>query len=466
MPKRSDRKTSFFCQHCGHESSRWMGFCSACGERTPLVEAPRVDNKDKSVNWISGFRAVPTQLSLVDTKIEDRVSVGLEEVDRVLGGGLVTGSLVLFAGEPGVGKSTLLLQSLGYISEQGRTVLYVSGEESDRQIKLRSERIGLSEDNIFLLSETDVDRILNNLEQIRPTVAVIDSVQTLFTEDAQSGPGSVTQVRECSLRLMRWGKATSTPLLLAGHVTKDGTVAGPRVLEHMVDVVLYLEGENLGDYRLLRSTKNRFGSTNEVAMLQMSGRGMEEVLDPSKVLLEERSPATVGSAVVPILEGSRPILVEIQALTSPSTMPAPRRTANGVDYNRMMMVSAVLSRRAGLNLSNQDVITNVAGGIRITEPAADLGLALAIASSFKNLPLKPELAAIGEVGLSGEIRSAPQMERRLSEASRLGFRHCVIPASFQHKIPQVDGMEYIFVSVLSEAIERALLKRAKNFVSE
>lgn len=463
MPKRSDRKLNFFCQHCGHESSRWMGFCSACGERTPLVEAPRVDNRDKSFNWISGFRAVPTQLSLVDTKIEDRVSVGLEEVDRVLGGGLVPGSLVLFAGEPGVGKSTLLLQSLANISGQGNTVLYVSGEESDRQIKLRSERIGLSGDSIFLLSETDVDRILNNLEQIKPGVAVIDSVQTLFTEDAQSGPGSVTQVRECALRLMRWGKATSTPLLLAGHVTKDGTIAGPRVLEHMVDVVLYLEGENLGDYRLLRSTKNRFGSTNEVAMLQMSGRGMEEVLDPSKVLLEERNPATVGSAVVPILEGSRPILVEIQALTSPSTMPAPRRTANGVDYNRMMMVSAVLSRRSGLNLSNQDVITNVAGGIRIAEPAADLGLALAIASSFKNSPLKPELAAVGEVGLSGEIRSAPQMERRLSEASRLGFRHCVIPESSHYKIPQVEGMEYIFVSVLSEAIEQALLKRVKNF---
>ncbi len=425
------------------------------------MEAPKAA-RSTGLSWMPQAAAEPKQLSSITTEGEQRLSLGFQEMDRVLGGGLVPGSMVLFAGEPGVGKSTLLLQALAYVSGLRKPVLYVSGEESERQIKLRSERLGLSGEGIFLLSETDVDRILEQLDQVRPRVAVVDSVQTLFTGDASSGPGSVTQVRECCLRLMRWAKASSTPLLLAGHVTKDGTLAGPRVLEHMVDVVLYLEGENLGVHRLLRSVKNRFGSTNEVAMFQMGSNGMEEVQDPSKALLEERGVATVGSAVAPVLEGSRPLLVEVQALTSPTFFPAPRRTANGVDYNRMIMISAVLSRRARLALANQDVIVNVAGGIRVTEPAADLALALAIASSFRNQPVKPELVAVGEVGLSGELRSAPQMERRLAEAARLGFGGCVLPASVQGKVPRVDGLEYVFAPTLAVAISRSLMSGARE----
>jgi len=424
LPRQTSKRTLFFCQSCGQESPRWMGFCPGCGDRTPLVEAPMPD-APSSRGWTSPSASEPQELAGVPSEERGRISLRYREMDRVLGGGLVPGSVALFAGEPGVGKSTLLLQAADFVAAKGVKVLYVSGEESEQQIKLRSNRLGLSGRGIYLLAETDVDQIIHHLEERLPGLVVIDSIQTLSTRDASSGPGSVTQVRECALRLMRWAKARGTPVLLAGHVTKDGTLAGPRVLEHMVDVVLYLEGENLGAHRLLRSVKNRFGSTNEVAMFRMGDGGLEEVSDPSKALLEERGQGAVGSAVVSVLEGSRPLLVEIQALTSPSALPVPRRTANGVDYNRMIMITAVLGRRARLSLANQDIIVNVAGGLRVSEPGADLGMALAIASSFRNQPIKPGLVAIGEVGLSGELRSAPQTDRRLAEAARLGFSSCV-----------------------------------------
>ena len=381
---------------------------------------------------------------------------GSREMDRVLGGGLVPGSLVLFAGEPGVGKSTLLLQVADFVASGGSKVLYVSGEESEQQIKLRSERLGLSGRGVYLLAETDVDQIVQHLEHHLPTLAMVDSIQTLSTQEASSGAGSVTQVRECALRVMRWAKVRGTPVLLAGHVTKDGALAGPRVLEHMVDVVLYLEGENLGGHRLLRSVKNRFGSTNEVALFQMGSRGLEEVADPSQALLAERGQGAVGSAIVPVLEGSRPLMVEIQALTSPSALPVPRRTANGVDHSRMIMIAAVLSRRARLGLANQDVIVNVAGGIRVSETAADLALALAMASSLRNLPLRSGLVAIGEVGLSGELRSAAQLERRLTEASRLGFSACLLPASARSKTPPKEDLKLIYAPTVAQAINLAL----------
>jgi DNA repair protein RadA/Sms len=381
-------------------------------------------------------------------------------MDRVLGGGLVPGSLALLAGEPGVGKSTLLLQAAGSVAGSGRTVLYVSGEESDRQIKLRAERLSLPGKGVFLMPETEVEHVLQQLEERQPGLAIVDSIQTLSAEGVSSGPGSVAQVRECTLQLLRWAKARETPVLLTGHVIKDGTLAGPRVLEHMVDVVLYLEGENLGTHRILRSVKNRFGSTNEVAMFQMGGNGLEEVADPSQALLEERGSKAVGSAIVPVLEGSRPMMVEIQALTSPSMLPVPRRTANGVDYNRMLMVSVVLSRRARLSLSAQDIIVNVAGGLRVSEPGADLALALALASSLRNRPVKSGLAALGEVGLSGELRSVAQMERRLRETVRLGFTRCLLPASARGKTPRVEGLELLYAPTVGQAMSLGLERTA------
>ena len=432
-----------------------MGFCAACGDRTPLVQAPTPLSTHKG-QWIGYNVTEPQELSAVSTQNHGRISMGFQEMNRVLGGGLVPGSLVLFAGEPGVGKSTLLLQAAGFVANQSAKVLYISGEESPHQIKLRSDRLGLSGHGLYLLAETDIERIIQHLDHQLPTLAIIDSVQTLYTQEAPSGPGSVAQVRQCALQVGRWAKARGTPVLLAGHVTKDGTVAGPRVLEHMVDVILYLEGENLGSHRLLRSVKNRFGSTNEIAMFQMRSAGLKEVPDPSKALLAERNEEAVGSAIVPVLEGSRPLMAEVQALTSPSSLPAPRRTANSMDYNRMIMIAAVLTRRAHLGLFNQDIIVNVPGGIKVTEPGADLALALAIASSLRNFPLHRGMAVIGEVGLSGELRSVPQMEARLAEIARLGFSTCLLPDSTQGKIASVDNLTLFHAPTVTKAIRLAL----------
>lgn len=432
-----------------------MGFCTACGDRTPLIEAPATPSPHKG-QWIGYNVTEPQELSTVSTQNDGRISMGFQEMNRVLGGGLVPGSLVLFAGEPGVGKSTLLLQAAGFVAKQSANVLYISGEESAHQIKLRSDRLGLSGQGLYLLAETDIERIIQHLDHQLPALAIIDSVQTLYTQEASSGPGSVAQVRQCALQAGRWAKARGIPVLLAGHVTKDGTVAGPRVLEHMVDVILYLEGENLGSHRLLRSVKNRFGSTNDIAMFQMRSAGLEEVPDPSKALLSERNEEAVGSAIVPVLEGSRPLMAEVQALTSPSSLPAPRRTANSMDYNRMIMIAAVLSRRARLGLFNQDIIVNVPGGIKVTEPGADLALALAIASSLRNFPLHRGMAVIGEVGLSGELRSVPQMEARLAEIARLGFSTCLLPDSTQGKIASVGNLALLYAPTVTKAIRLAL----------
>ena len=454
--RKGSKRSLFFCQHCGQESARWMGFCSGCGSRTPLVEAPTQKAAGRRGRWTPQAVSEPVELSEVKPEAQPRVTTGCGEMDRVLGGGLVPGSLTLFAGEPGVGKSTLLLQIAEAVAAGGAKALYVSGEESEQQIKLRSQRLGLKGNDVFLLSETAVEEVVRHLEETRPGLVVVDSIQTLSGAEASSSPGSPSQVRECALQLMQWAKGQRAPVLLAGHVTKDGSVAGPRVLEHMVDAVLYLEGDTLGAHRLLRSVKNRFGSTHEVAMFEMSGGGLEEVLDPSQALLGERLEGTVGSAIAPILEGSRPLLVEIQALTSLSMQPVPRRTANGIDFHRMIMVSAVLSRRGRVALANQDVIVNVAGGLRVSEPAADLALALALASSFRNQPVKPGLVAVGEVGLSGELRSAPQTERRLAEAARLGFTAGIVPASLGGKLPRVPGLKMVYAPTVGQALRRGL----------
>ena len=400
----------------------------------------------------------PQELSQVTVGAEDRVLFPLVEFNRVLGGGLVAGSLVLIAGEPGIGKSTLLLELSAWMAQTWGSVVYVSGEENVQQIKLRSERLGLSGEKLYLLAETELDVILSQIEKLAPRMVVIDSIQAIYLPELETAPGSITQVRECTLKLMQWAKSSAIPVFITGHVTKDGAIAGPRVLEHIVDVVLYLEGESFSSYRLLRSTKNRFGSTNEVAIFEMKAAGLLEVVNPSQVFLAQRQSRAIGSAVVPTLEGSRPLLVEIQALTNLTSFGLPRRTANGVDFGRLLMITAVLSRRLGLKLGNQDVIVSATGGLKVGEPAADLAISLAICSSFRDMGIDPELVAVGEVGLSGELRAVSQLERRLSEAAQLGFKRALVP-KIGARISTPKGIELISASMLSEAIRVGLVKK-------
>ena len=451
-------RTVFACRDCGHESPKWLGFCPSpiCGSAASLVEVASPESRGHSSVWVEGEGSPPQELLQVDADGCPTLKLDSQEVNRVLGGGLVPGSVALFTGDPGVGKSTLLLQIAGSLASQGQPVLYVSGEESPQQIKLRARRLGIEERGIYILPESNVDRIIRQLEESPPGLLIVDSIQTLYSPDAQSGPGSVTQVRETGLRIMLWAKKSRVPALLSGHVTKDGNVAGPRVLEHMVDVVAYLESQDSGAFRILRNSKNRFGSTSEVGVFEMTGQGLVEVPDPSKVLLSQRYEQSVGAAVAPVLEGSRPLMLELQALTSPSQLPVPRRVTNGIDYNRMLMLAAVASRRGGLDLSGQDIIVNVAGGFRVNEPAADLPLVLAIASCLKNTALEPGLTAFGEVGLAGELRPVPQAQRRIQEAARLGFTKCILPLPAGETLQQIKGLELVIVRSLREALLAAL----------
>ena len=455
---RGQQRAQFVCRECGHESPRWMGFCPspACGSPLPLEEMEPAPRGAPRHGWLPSAGEAPQELSTLAPDDHTRLKLPSEELNRVLGGGIVAGSVALLAGEPGVGKSTLLLQLARYLSEGGRQVTYLSGEESPHQVKLRSERLGFSGDGVFLVTETDVDLALARLEESKPGFAIVDSIQTLYTQDAPSGPGSVAQVRECGLRLMRWAKNRNVPVFLAGHMTKDGSLAGPRVLEHMVDLVMYLEGQEITSYRVLRSGKNRFGSTTEIGVFEMTGQGLVEVPDPSRALLAQRYERGVGAALAPTLEGSRTLVLEIQALTSPAFAPVPRRVANGVDYNRLLMLAAVASRRSGLELAGQDIIVNVAGGFRVNEPAADLAIILALASSLYNRPLDPQLVAIGEVGLSGELRTVPQVERRVTEAARLGLTRCILPETARDNLVNIDGIEPVFVRTVRQALRAAL----------
>ena len=457
QPK-SPQRTQFVCQECGYESTRWFGFCPApsCGSALPLQEIDYVASGGPRRAWLASTSEAPQELSRLNPEDRRRHQLPCDELNRVLGGGIVPGSVALLAGEPGVGKSTLLLQLARYLSEDGRQVAYLSGEESPHQVKLRSERLGFAGDRVFLLTETDVDLALSVLEECQPFLAIVDSIQTLYTADAPSGPGSVAQVRECGLKLMQWAKSRNVPVFLAGHLTKEGSLAGPRVLEHMVDQVMYLEGQEVSSYRLLRSGKNRFGSTTEVGVFEMTGQGLVEVADPSRALLAQRYERGVGAALVPALEGSRPLMLEVQALTSPAFGPAPRRVANGVDYNRLLMLAAVASRRSGLELAGQDIIVNVAGGFRVNEPAADLGIILALASSLHNQPLDPQLIAVGEVGLSGELRTVPQVERRVMEAARLGLSRCILPATAQGDLKKMPDIETVYVRTVRQALRAAI----------
>ena len=440
-----------------------MGFCSACGSRQPLVEAP--SKPPAGSNWLGYTDGAPQELSEVSLENVPRILLPLPEMNRVLGGGVVPGSVVLMAGDPGIGKSTLLLQVAEAMSgaevaprggDGAARVLYVSGEESAPQIRMRAERLGILGTGVYLLGETRLQSMLSWMDSLSPGAVIVDSIQTVASDAVPSAPGSVAQVRECARVLMGWAKAHRTPLFMAGHVTKEGDIAGPRVLEHMVDVVLSLEGEPLSPLRVLRSTKNRFGSTNEVAIFQMDEAGLKEVSDPSQALMSRRQGSLVGSAVVSTLEGSRPLLVEVQALTVPTHNPAPRRVVSGLDGPRLVMLAAVLDRRVGLPLGGQDIIVNVAGGLRVSEPAADLGIALAVASSFRGVPLAEDLVVLGEVGLGGEVRSVSQVERRIQEAARLGLTMAVVPRGMSGGPEHGGDLQVHEVTTLAEALDVAL----------
>lgn len=453
------RRTVFICQQCGHESAKWLGRCPQCEGWNTFAET-LLGSSGTGRRAARTHSASPEELSTVSSEDAARIVLSFVECNRVLGGGIVPGSLVLIGGDPGIGKSTLLLQISASVAQRGKQVVYVSGEESPRQLRLRATRLGLDGERLFVLPETNMETISEQLQSATPDMVVIDSIQTVYLENLDSTPGSIGQIRECTMKLMRWAKATGVPVLLSGHVTKDGSLAGPRVLEHVVDVVLYLEGERFSTYRLLRGVKNRFGSTNEVGVFEMRSSGLLEVSNPSQVLLSQRPQETVGSAVVPTLEGSRPLLVEIQALTSTTSFGLPRRTANGVEFNRLLMVTAVLTKRASLSLGNQDIMVNVTGGLRVSEPAADLAMALAIASSLGGVAIDPGLVALGELGLSGELRAVPQVERRLTEAAKLGFERCLIPAAAEAEA--CEGMQLIRVATVKEALRRALSNRGEK----
>lgn len=446
-------RTIFVCQQCGAQQSRWMGKCPDCGTWDSLVE--QVEAKAASgrgnIRESGSAGARPVRLRDVPIGGFERLPVFAEELARVLGGGLVPGSVVLIGGDPGVGKSTLLTEAAAHFASSVGPALYVSAEESAQQIKLRAERLALGGDDLYVYSETSLDTILQQIRELRPGLVIVDSIQTVYLEDLSSAAGSVSQVREGALRLMQLAKELGIPVFLVGHVTKEGAIAGPRVLEHIVDVVLYLEGDRFHQYRLLRGVKNRFGSTNEVGVFEMTGEGMREVPNPSQVFLAERAAGSPGSTVAVMMEGTRPLLVEVQALTSTTGSAQPRRTTNGFDLNRMLMLGAVLTKRVGLPLFNQDVYVNVVGGLRIGEPAADLAVCLAVASSYRNQRIEPDLVLVGEVGLSGELRSVSQLDRRLAEAAKLGFTRAVVPASA--KAPATAGLQIMPARSLAEVVD-------------
>ena len=463
MPPKSKSRAVFICQQCGSEQSKWMGRCPDCGEWNSLVETvvtppTPASRTGLSISTEGGLGSSPVRISQVHNTDFGRMRVPGEEFNRVLGGGIVPGSLVLIGGDPGIGKSTLLLQVSAELALFGdKPVLYVSGEESPQQIKMRASRLGLNPDALFLLSETNIDAVLPQIDLMQPGLVIIDSIQTVFSSDLTSAAGTVSQVRECTSRLMHVAKARNIPMFLVGHVTKEGALAGPRVLEHMVDAVLYLEGDRFHQYRLLRGVKNRFGSTNEVGVFEMGNEGMLEVNNPSAAFLAERNSGSSGTAIAVTLEGTRPILVEVQALTSSSNTGLPRRTANGIDLNRLLLLTAVLSKRVGLGLGNQDIYVNVVGGLKISEPAIDLSVAAAIASSYREIQVDPEMVLIGEVGLSGELRTVGQLDRRLNEASKLGFAKAIYPPTGR-KPTLPTGMRGVSVATLQEAIAACLVK--------
>ncbi|OAT85185.1 DNA repair protein RadA [Desulfotomaculum copahuensis] len=447
-------KTRFYCQECGHVSPRWLGRCPDCGAWNSLVEE-KLSPAPKSAPASGGTPVQP--VTAVPGVREERFPTGLAELDRVLGGGVVPASLVLLGGDPGIGKSTLLLQMAHLMSAGQKPVLYVSGEESVSQVRMRAGRLGAGNPLLYLLAETDVERIAACVESLRPALVVVDSIQTIHRADLGSAPGSVGQVRECGARLMRLAKEGGAAVFLVGHVTKEGQLAGPRVLEHMVDTVLYFEGERHQSYRILRAVKNRFGSTNEIGVFEMQHCGLVEVPNPSALFtMHQRTAPVAGAAVVSALEGTRPLLVEIQALVSPTGFGMPRRMAAGVDYNRVALIMAVLEKRVGLHLGSHDAYVSAVGGVRLDEPAADLGVALALASSFRDRPVAEGTVVAGEIGLTGEIRPVSGVDRRVQEASRMGFKQCILPRGNLVQINGSGSLKIAGVETLAQAVELAL----------
>lgn len=452
------KNTIFFCQSCGYESSKWMGQCPGCREWNTFVEEQVVTGqgkntgKGKSVSGVSE-RSKPAVLSEVSLKEEDRITTRIKELDRVLGGGIVAGSLTLVGGDPGIGKSTLLLQVCRNLALDGREVLYVSGEESLKQIKIRANRIGEFNEHLKLLCETSLESIEETIRRSKPEIVIIDSIQTMYHEEISSAPGSVSQVREATGVFLQLAKGLNVSIFIVGHVTKEGTVAGPRVLEHMVDTVLYFEGDRHASYRILRGVKNRFGSTNEIGVFEMQADGLKEVPNPSEFMLNGRPEDASGSVVVCSMEGTRPILVEIQALVCHSNFGIPRRQTTGTDFNRVNLLMAVLEKRLGIQMGNCDAYVNIAGGIKIQEPAIDLGIAMAIVSSFKNRSIDGSTIVMGEVGLSGEVRAVSMVPSRVQEAKKLGFSTCIIPAVCMDSVREITGIKVIGVKNVGEAVD-------------
>jgi DNA repair protein RadA/Sms len=441
-------KSFFTCQQCGYQTPKWLGKCPDCNQWNTLAEEQSQPTNSRSLAAPGKLQ----KLSDITSTAEDRVSCGLKELDRTLGGGLVPGSLILVGGDPGIGKSTLLLQAVDYLARDG-IALYVTAEESARQVKLRGERLGAKGENLFLLAETSLEEIRKRVAELKPDFLVIDSIQTIFTSSIESAPGSVSQVRECAGQLMLLAKGQGLPTFLIGHVTKDGSIAGPRVLEHMVDTVLYFEGDPGHPYRILRAVKNRFGSTNEIGVFEMQESGLREVANPSELFLSERPDQSAGSVVVPAMEGSRPILVELQALVSSSSFGTPQRTAIGIDHKRMALLVAILDKKVELQLAGQDIFVNVAGGVRLDEPALDLATIAALASSHLNRVVDGHTVIFGEVGLTGEVRAVSQPELRIKEAARLGFQRCILPQGSLKNLKPPKGMKLVGIKHASELLE-------------
>lgn len=452
-------KTKYVCQSCGYENPKWLGKCPECMKWNTFVE--EIEDKSSKSNHRETFvidksSQKPVNINSITIKHEERFSSGINELNRVLGGGIVRGSLVLVGGDPGIGKSTLLLQVSESVAQSGKKVLYISGEESESQIKMRAERLNAKSENLYIMAENNLNIIEHNLEGFDPDLIILDSIQTVFTPDIASAPGTVSQIKEGTSRFMRISKKMGISTFVVGHVTKEGSLAGPKIMEHMVDTVLYFEGERYNTYRLIRAVKNRFGSTNELGVFEMSEKGLQELENPSKALILEKPENASGSVIVSTVEGTRPMLLELQALVSPTSFGIPRRTATGIDFNRVNLLLAVLEKRAGMQIQNQDVYLNIVGGIKINEPSMDLGVILAVASGFRNIPISGEVAVTGEVGLTGEIRGVSYIEKRISECRKLGFKKIIIPKSNYEAVKDVKGIEIWPVENVRQAINMVL----------
>ena len=452
-------KTKYVCQSCGYENPKWLGKCPECMKWNTFVE--EIEDKSSKSNHRETFvidksSQKPVNINSITIKHEERFSSGINELNRVLGGGIVRGSLVLVGGDPGIGKSTLLLQVSESVAQSGKKVLYISGEESESQIKMRAERLNAKSENLFIMAENNLNIIEHNLEGFDPDLIILDSIQTVFTPDIASAPGTVSQIKEGTSRFMRISKKMGISTFVVGHVTKEGALAGPKIMEHMVDTVLYFEGERYNTYRLIRAVKNRFGSTNELGVFEMSEKGLQELENPSKALISEKPENASGSVIVSTVEGTRPMLLELQALVSPTSFGIPRRTATGIDFNRVNLLLAVLEKRAGMQIQNQDVYLNIVGRIKINEPSMDLGVILAVASGFRNIPISGEVAVTGEVGLTGEIRGVSYIEKRISECRKLGFKKIIIPKSNYEAVKDVKGIEIWPVENVRQAINMVL----------